>query len=297
MACGLLREARIAELNPHVRAVIGGGNAALLERRIRAQLADSPRHVEGAAALEGAVPPSPPYYSAAQPPSPSRGGSGGILSFGLAGALAPRFRVGDWVVGMGVTGGVGHDCDPAWAAALVASLIRQPGLVSGQGFGGSAVASPPTSAKAAPSQNRSGMTNGEVSVHLGYVFADGTLAVSADVKRDLHSRTGAIAIDMESHVAAMVACDHNLPFACLRVISDTATDTLPPAFAIAMTPNGGTDIAAILLSLARDPSQFPRFISAARDGRAALASLLRGYRSLGPALLPPDIRQRAADMA
>lgn len=46
-------------------------------------------------------------------------GADGIISFGMAGALDPALRIGDWVIGERV-GGV--DCDPRWIAALHARL-------------------------------------------------------------------------------------------------------------------------------------------------------------------------------
>lgn len=46
-------------------------------------------------------------------------GAAGIISFGMAGALAPDLALGDWVIGSRVGG---HGCDPAWIAALSARL-------------------------------------------------------------------------------------------------------------------------------------------------------------------------------
>lgn len=226
--CGVDREARIAASGEGVVAIPGGSDPVRLEAQLRA------------AAARGAA---------------------GIASFGLAGALAPDLRVGDWVTGTGVTGGCNHATHPAWAAALAAALATA-----------------------------------ETSVHSGLVHADGMLVSSAQAKRALHAASGALAVDMESHIAARVAAGHGLPFAILRVISDSAEDVLPPAFAVAMTPAGGTDIAAMLLSLARRPSQLPAFVRAARNGSAALGALLRGYRGLGLRLALPDLGERLGDV-
>jgi adenosylhomocysteine nucleosidase len=46
-------------------------------------------------------------------------GAEGIISFGMAGALAPDLRLGDWVVGERVGN---HPCDPRWSAALARRL-------------------------------------------------------------------------------------------------------------------------------------------------------------------------------
>lgn len=42
-------------------------------------------------------------------------GANGIISFGMAGALAPDLALGDWVIGTRVGA---HECDPRWIEAL-----------------------------------------------------------------------------------------------------------------------------------------------------------------------------------
>jgi adenosylhomocysteine nucleosidase len=46
-------------------------------------------------------------------------GADGIISFGMAGALAPDLRLGDWIIGERVGD---LRCDPGWAAALARRL-------------------------------------------------------------------------------------------------------------------------------------------------------------------------------
>ena len=58
------------------------------------------------------------------------------------------------------------------------------------------------------------------------------LGVSAPVsdprdKRALHLNTGAIAVDMESHVVATVGAAHGLPVAAMRVITDPPSVRCP----------------------------------------------------------------------
>jgi hypothetical protein len=108
----------------------------------------------------------------------------------------------------------------------------------------------------------------------------------ADVtaKRNLHDATGAAAVDMESHIAARLAKAHELPFAAFRVIVDPAARTLPPAALVALRPDGGVAVKAVLASLARQPGQIPRMMRLALDMQAAKSALLRGRRMLGPGL-------------
>lgn len=46
----------------------------------------------------------------------------GIISFGMAGALDPALRIGDWVIGTALVGSHQAPCDPRWAKALAARL-------------------------------------------------------------------------------------------------------------------------------------------------------------------------------
>lgn len=144
----------------------------------------------------------------------------GIISFGMAGALVPGLGLGDIVIGNGLTGGFPRDCDRAWALALRAMLPH---------------------------------------AHVGAVHADGQLVADAAHKA-ARGTQGALAVDMESHIAGAVAADHGLPFAVLRCISDTAGASLPPAIAVSMKPDGGVDYRAVIGSLLRQPGQVPAMI-------------------------------------
>ncbi|HWL47985.1 MAG TPA: phosphorylase [Sphingomonadaceae bacterium] len=115
---------------------------------------------------------------------------------------------------------------------------------------------------------------------VGPIHADGTMIADAAAKRALHRATGAIAVDMESHVARRVARRHGLPFAILRVISDDAGHSLPAAARVGMRGDGEIAIGAVLASLARDPRQIPALIVTARDAARAMRSLLGGYDML-----------------
>lgn len=68
----------------------------------------------------------------------------------------------------------------------------------------------------------------------GLVYQRGVLLTSArfvtapEEKRDLSQRHGALAVDMESGVVAQLCQQHDIPFACLRVISDDVHKPLTP---------------------------------------------------------------------
>ena len=118
--------------------------------------------------------------------------------------------------------------------------------------------------------------------HRGRVHADGDLAGAAR-KRSLGG-SGALAVDMESHIAGRMAAAHGLPFLILRVVSDGIDDALPPAVQVAMGPRGRTAYVRLLASLARHPGQVPAFAAFARRSVECLGVLKGGRIRLGPRL-------------
>jgi adenosylhomocysteine nucleosidase len=121
---------------------------------------------------------------------------------------------------------------------------------------------------------------------------------TAEMKGALFTETGALAVDMESHIAARVAKRHGLPFAALRVISDTADTTLPPAALAGMRPDGGIALGAIVASLVQNPAQLSALIRTARDAEKAFRALGRVHdmlRCFGVGGLDPG--KLALDMA
>src|SRR5262249_10343780 len=126
--------------------------------------------------------------------------------------------------------------------------------------------------------------------HLDLTGVDAPV-VDAASKEALHKRTGAAAVDMESHVAAEVAATRKLPFAACRVIIDPAQRTLPPAALVGMNPDGSTNLSGVLRSLAQHPAQLPQLIRTALDALIARTALLRGRRTLGEFFGLLDFRQ------
>jgi adenosylhomocysteine nucleosidase len=161
----------------------------------------------------------------------------GVISIGLAGALSPLLNVGDVVIADQIlTGTERWDCHEGWRVRLMSRLAH---------------------------------------AHQGQLFGSDVIIEKAETKSGLHTATGALAVDMESQVAARFARVRNLPLAGLRVISDDATHVLPPAALVAMKPDGGIAIGRVLGSLLRHPSQVPSLIRTARGSNKAFAELLR----------------------
>jgi nucleoside phosphorylase len=116
--------------------------------------------------------------------------------------------------------------------------------------------------------------------HRGGIVGNDAIIATASEKRLLSERTGALAVDMESHVAARVASRKGLPVAVLRVISDRAEDDLPPAALVGMRPDGGMALGAVLASLARSPRQLPALIRTGRQADQAFRGLAQAFEAI-----------------
>ena len=171
----------------------------------------------------------------------------GIISFGCAGGLDPDLACGDCVVATGVLTPDGLIAtDPDWSRALLDRLPdARPGLLAG---------------------------------------VDAPVATAA-AKAALWRDTGAAAVDMETHAAALAARRHGLPFAACRVVLDPAGRGVPSA-ALAGLDEGGVRAGAwaVLRSLAGAPGQVAALCALAGDAWVARRALLRVRARLGPAL-------------
>jgi adenosylhomocysteine nucleosidase len=183
-------------------------------------------------------------------------GALGIISFGVAGGLAPHLAAGDWVIGSGVrTEYERYPADRRWSRRLLEAI---PG-----------------------------------SVHAEIAGVDAPIAQSSEKIR-LHARTGAKAVDMESHIAAKIAALHNIPFAICRTIIDPADRDLPPAAVVGLRHDGTPDVRAISRAVMRQPSQVPALVRTAIDAWTARQALRRGRHLLGPGLSCPYLNESAS---
>jgi hopanoid-associated phosphorylase len=167
----------------------------------------------------------------------------GVISFGVAGGLDASLAPGAVVVAEHIVdGGNRFDTDPAWGAALREALPW--------GIGGTVAG------------------------------VDAALTSVAD-KQALQCASGALAVDMESHLAARLAEGAHLPFIACRVVLDPAGRTVPPAALAAMGADGRTRLAGLLTSLARDPGQLAGLVRLAHDAALARAALRTARALLG----------------
>jgi adenosylhomocysteine nucleosidase len=106
----------------------------------------------------------------------------------------------------------------------------------------------------------------------------------ADAKHVLHIRTGALAVDMESHIVGSVAAANGLRFVAIRVIADRAERSLPDVAVTAMRPNGTVNVGKMVLSLLKQPRDLFSLTQTARDAFAARVALGHICTVFGPSI-------------
>jgi adenosylhomocysteine nucleosidase len=171
-------------------------------------------------------------------------GSRSIISFGVAGGLAPHLRPGNWVVASSIIDAQQTRLtDRVWSEKILEMI---PGAE-----------------------------------HKPIAGVDAAVA-DPEAKRRMHVETGAATVDMESHLVARLASSHGLNFAAVRVVIDPAHRVVPEAAIAGMRPDGGTSITAVIRELIVGPSQLSGLLRVAYDAYTARRALLRARRLLGP---------------
>jgi len=185
-----------------------------------------------------------------------RAGVDGVVSFGVAGGLAPGLDAGDVVVPDAILDGEQRlPVDARWAQALRQALAGcTTGLLAG-------VDAPVTTVAA---------------------------------KAALHRAHGAAVVDMESHLTARVAHARGIPFAACRVVLDGATRAVPAAAVAGMADDGRSDVLAVLAALAKSPQELGPLLRLARDAATARAALRNARRALGEGFSFPSAPLREA---
>lgn len=189
-------------------------------------------------------------------------GARGIVSFGICGGLKRGLAPGTCIIGRDVVALTSRwRTDAAWSDAMAACVPHA--------------------------------LRGDIAA------VDAPIA-SPGEKARLETATCAIAVDTESHVAAKLAAEHQLPFVVFRVIADPAERALPPAAEIAMRSDGRTegriDVLAVLRSVLAAPGQIPSLIRLGLDTRAGLRALAHSRGRLGTAMGYPNLRELALDV-
>ncbi|HUG36364.1 MAG TPA: hypothetical protein VML54_05405 [Candidatus Limnocylindrales bacterium] len=166
-----------------------------------------------------------------------------VVSAGVCGGLDPRLRVGDLVVPDCVLGPGGErfDLEDAPARATI--------LAASAGHGGCLATSP-------------------------------EMAATAEAKAALRTRTGAVAVDMESAAILGAARAAAWPALVVRGVSDGAGESLPPELLRLVGADGRVDVrSAMALALTR-PGVIGRALGLGRSTRRALETVARALGAL-----------------
>lgn len=175
-------------------------------------------------------------------------GCAGLLSFGLAGGLDPTVEPGTAVLADAVVDPAGArlEADAGWRAALARLL------------------------------------EGRVLYRVGAVAGSAGSVDDVRAKHALHERTGALAVDMESHGVAQAAVAAGKPFLAVRVVADPAARAIPPWVLSAIDDDGSIRPAVIAGGLVMQPWAIKDLIGLARENGRAIATLRGVAAHAGP---------------
>lgn len=164
----------------------------------------------------------------------------GLISFGIAGGLAPRLATGTLLL----------------PRMVIADNDER--LTADAGLHGSILAA---------------LAAAGLHAETGDLLARETIVATKQAKAAQHAQFGALAVDLESQHAARAAQAVGKPFLVLRAIADPASRGLPPAALAGLHPSGHAAPGRVLASLLRQPGQIPDLIATAYDTKRALAAL------------------------
>jgi adenosylhomocysteine nucleosidase len=173
-----------------------------------------------------------------------------LVSFGIAGGLAPHLRAGDVVVSTEVLSDKGRWRTEDLFRSRVAALAIEIGAIEGP------------------------------------VLGISRMLAGTDEKRRTWLETGALAVDLESDIVARIAASAGIPFVVVRTIADSAYRALPPAALIPLGEDGTPNLARVLGSVLREPRQVRALFGLARETRAALDALVVPARALHGLFVP-----------
>jgi adenosylhomocysteine nucleosidase len=114
----------------------------------------------------------------------------------------------------------------------------------------------------------------QASCRRGLVHSIDHVAITSAEKRTLRNQTGAITVDMETAAIQRKAAEWELPFLCIRAVSDRAGDTLPLDFNRYRNSQGDFSRTRIALAaMARPFTVMPQLIEFDWNCRKAVGAL------------------------
>lgn len=169
----------------------------------------------------------------------------GIISFGLCGGLSPGAQIGQiFIADTVITPTQTYQADIAWRKRLFAKT---------------------------KAYERHWYSSG--------IF---NTADTPEQRAALFKLTGCWVIDDETAFVAQFAANRNISFQVIRAVSDSATDTVPPAARNALNSNGSSNIEEVLASVIGDPSQIGDLMRIGQEYYKSLAELRTCAIQIGP---------------
>jgi hopanoid-associated phosphorylase len=112
-----------------------------------------------------------------------------------------------------------------------------------------------------------------LAVRSGPLAESASLVSTGTDKKQVHSRTGAVALDMETVAIAKVARQHTIPFLAIRVIVDPVDMDLPLAINHSLNNDGEIVMGRLLAYLFLHPAELPGLIKLGLHFNAAKKTL------------------------
>ena len=116
------------------------------------------------------------------------------------------------------------------------------------------------------------LSHGRGSVRTGTLLSMDAVASSMDRKAELR-KTGASAVEMEASAVASKAVEWNVPFYCIRVVTDTANENFPLDFNRLRDADGRFSRAKIVGAALRRPGVIPELMKLNKRCNAASKAL------------------------
>ena len=148
-----------------------------------------------------------------------------LMSFGIAGGLAPHLAPG--------------------ALLLPRTILRLPAAADSTGLTVDSRWHLALSSRFKRDMNQMFST--------GAMVSSNQVVASVADKAKLHQLLGAVAVDMESHAVGEVAQRAGVPFITLRIVADAASHMIAPALGKAIRDDGEIDMKAALWAIAKAP--------------------------------------------
>ena len=114
----------------------------------------------------------------------------------------------------------------------------------------------------------------------GPVFGATSILATQSEKRRAWTASGALAVDLESEIVARAAAAFGIPFLVLRTVADTARRDLPPASLIPLAADGTPNCSRVVGAVLRRPFQLAGMIGLAHETGRALSALVGPARAL-----------------